>query len=253
MTERIYVGIDDTDTLNSDRGTGKLARWLVGSLPDGVRCCGVVRQQLLVHPDVPYTSHNSAACLILEQTAGAGIEPIVDCAVRHIEQHHLVGSDPGLCVAGADAAACERLSDFGLACTRQVMTREDALAAASGVHLSGLGGSNDGIIGAAAAVGLTASGWSGRYIEYGRLRSQPETMTVAALEAMGVHVLSLDRNATLPASDDHVSTNRWVRPRLIGNRPVLLVSPDGEGRWSNIGSKRRKSHADRGPSGRCSN
>jgi tRNA(Ile2) C34 agmatinyltransferase TiaS len=253
MQQRIYLGIDDTDTLNSDRGTGKLARGLVGSLPDDIRCCGVVRQQLLIHPEVPYTSHNSAACLILEPSGRTGIESIVDCAVQYIERHYLVGSDPGLCVAEAHKASCDRLSDFGLACTCQLMTQIDALAAASGVHLSGHGGSNDGIIGATAAVGLTATGWSGRYIEYGRLRSLPEAMKVAELEAMGIQVVSLDRNAALPASRDTVTTNCWVRPRLIGNRPVLLVLPDGEGRWLNIGSKRRKAHADGEPSGRCSN
>jgi tRNA(Ile2) C34 agmatinyltransferase TiaS len=253
MQQRIYLGIDDTDTLNSDRGTGKLARGLVGSIPDDIRCCGVVRQQLLIHPEVPYTSHNSAACLILEPSGRSGIESVVDCAVQYVERHYLVGSDPGLCVAEADKASCERLNDFGLACTRRLVTQEEARAAANGVHLSGHGGSNDGIIGAAAAVGLTASGWSGRYIEYGRLRSLPETMKVSELETMGVRVVSLDRNAVLPASGDTVSTNCWVRPRLIGNRPVLLVLPDGEGRWLNIGSKRKKTHAGGGPSGGWSN
>jgi len=253
MKEHIYLGIDDTDTLNSDCGTGKLARALAGSLPDDIRCCGVVRQQLLVHPEVPYTSHNSAACLILAPSGRTAIGSIVDCAARYIERHYLAGSDPGLCVAGAYKASCDRLSDFGLACTRQLMTQADALAAANGVHLSGHGGSNDGIIGAAAAVGLTATGWSGRYIEFGQLRSLPETMEVAELEAMGVQVLSLDRNAVLPASRDTVFTNCWVRPRLIGNRPVLLVLPDGEGRWLNIGRKRRKARADDEPSGGWSN
>ena len=40
---RIYIGFDDTDTLEANRGTGKLARWFEGSLPDGCQVWGVVR------------------------------------------------------------------------------------------------------------------------------------------------------------------------------------------------------------------
>lgn len=243
MKQRFYVGIDDTDTLDAPRGTGKLARGLIDTLPGGYRCCGVLRQQLLVDPAIPYTSHNSAACLILEGPAERGLDVLVECAARHIERHFLAGSDPGLCVAAANGSSVRRLSDFGLACTRQVVTQGDAMAAAEGCPLHGLGGSNDGIIGAAAAVGLTATGWSGRYIEFGRLRALAETMRVGELAAMGIHVLSVDRDAKLPASADHVRTNNWVRPRLIGNRPVLLVLPDGAGGWLNVGEKRRKTQA----------
>ena len=63
---RVYLGFDDTDHIDADRGTGKLARWFKDELPAGSRIWGVVRQQLLVHDAIPYTSHNSAACLIAE-------------------------------------------------------------------------------------------------------------------------------------------------------------------------------------------
>ena len=63
---RIYIGFDDTDTLGADRGTGKLARWFEQELPDGCRLWGVVRQQLLLDPAIPYTSHNSSACAVVE-------------------------------------------------------------------------------------------------------------------------------------------------------------------------------------------
>jgi hypothetical protein len=99
--------------------------------------------------------------------------------------------------------------------------------------------------GCAAAVGLTATGWSGRYIEYGLLRALPESMPVGKLESIGIRVLSLDRDAMVPAADDLVHTNRWVRPRLVGNRPVLLVVPKGSGEWVNIGEKRRKESVDK--------
>jgi hypothetical protein len=63
---RVYVGFDDTDTATADRGTGKLARWFEKELPEGCRLWGVVRQQLLLDDAIPYTSHNSSACAVLE-------------------------------------------------------------------------------------------------------------------------------------------------------------------------------------------
>lgn len=62
---RIYLGFDDTDTLDADRGTGKLARWFKNQIPDSCQISGVLRQQLLVHESIPYTSHNSAACVVI--------------------------------------------------------------------------------------------------------------------------------------------------------------------------------------------
>jgi hypothetical protein len=59
MMIRAYIGFDDMVCLNSDCGTGKLARWFQRELPEGRNLWTVVRQHLLVHEDIPYTSHNS--------------------------------------------------------------------------------------------------------------------------------------------------------------------------------------------------
>jgi hypothetical protein len=120
-----------------------------------------------------------------------------------------------------------------------VVNQQMAMRAAAAVHLSGHGGTNDGIIGAAAAVGLTASGWAGRFIAFGNLRRCPEMMPVGRLRRLGVSVVSVDRDAGIPAPSDQVVTNRWLRPRLLGNRPVLLARAEGPGRWRNIDHKRR--------------
>jgi hypothetical protein len=127
-----------------------------------------------------------------------------------------------------------------------VATRAKARAAAQGAHLSGHGGTLDGIIGAAAAVGLTASGWSGRFIELGNLRDFPEELSVSALRQGGIQVVSVDRDAGTPAPSDRVLTNRWLRPRLLGDRAVLLVEPFGRGRWININQKRKKAKTGHG-------
>ena len=238
---RIYVGFDDTDTIDADRGTGKLARWFEEELPEGCRLWGVVRQQLLVHEAIPYTSHNSSACAVVEAAGPEALPSLIARAVDHIERLSLPGSDPGLCVAREGDASLTALWELGRRAATEVVTQADARAAARAVHLSGHGGTEDGIIGAAAAVGLTASGWSGRMIEYrGCLRSFPQSVAVADLEVCGMRVASIDRDAPLPAPGDRVDTQGWLRPRLWGGGAVLPVTQIGPGLWRSLGSKRRK-------------
>ena len=237
---RIYVGFDDTDNIDSDYGTGKLTRHFENVLPEGCSLWGVVRQQLLVDDRVPYTSHNSSACAVVEVTDLSQVDQLIDLAVEHLEQNSAEGSDPGLCVVKEREPVLDHLASFGRSCTARFVTQQDVLKVANGTHLSGHGGTNDGIIGAAAAVGLTFSGWSGRFIEFGRLRDFPDKTSVKELEDVGIHVISLDRNAMVPDSEDTVNTMGWLRPRLWGSRPVLPVLPAGENVWESMGKKRGK-------------
>jgi len=237
---RLYVGFDDTDTLDSDRGTGKLARWFQNELPQSCRLWGVVRQQLLLDPSIAYTTHNSSACAIVEASNLCSIDDLISRAVDHIKQHFITGSDPGLCIAPNDHPALPKLIEFGRACATRVVTQKEAIEAALGSHLSGHGGTNDGIIGAAAAVGLTARGWGGRFIEFGRLRDFPEKVHVSDLERSGIAVVSIDRDAQVPAPEDVVNTKGWLRPRLWAGRPVLPVIPRENHYWEMIGDKNRK-------------
>jgi hypothetical protein len=241
---KIYLGFDDTDNLDSDYGTGKVARWFADGLPDGCRLWGVVRQQLLVDDAIPYTSHNSAACLVIESSRnGALLHELADRAASHLGRYAAAGSDPGLCVAAEGSSGMAGLRDFGLACTHRIVTQEDARRAGLGVHLSGHGGSNDGIIGAAAAVGLTAAGWYGRFIEFGHLRRLPSELRVDELEAQGIRVMAMDRDAPVPKPGDRLRTQNWVRPRLLGGQPVLPVVQQAPGVWETMGGRRGRKNS----------
>jgi len=236
---KIYLGFDDTDSLDCEYGTGKVARWFADELPDGCRLWGVVRQQLLVDAAIPYTSHNSSACLIIEASRnGDLIRELRDRAEQHLERHAVAGSDPGLCLAAEGSPGLAGLMEFGLSCTRRVVTQADALRASAGIHVSGHGGSNDGIIGAAAAVGLTASGWYGRFIELGSLRRLPSELRVDELEDQGIRIMAMDRDAPVPKPADRVRTQNWVRPRLLGGQPVLPVVQQVPGVWETMGGRR---------------
>jgi len=120
----------------------------------------------------------------------------------------------------------------------EVVTQSDAMGAVTGAHLSGHGGTNDGIIGAAAGVGLTAWGWSGRFVEYQqRLRDFPAQVDVAALEEAGMTVLPVDRNVVSPRNSDIVDTDGWLRPRLWGGRPSVPVTLVAPNRWFAFGKR----------------
>jgi len=237
----IYIGFDDTDTPDADRGTGKLARWFEAELPPTCRLWGVVRQQLLLDDAIPYTSHNSSACVVVESPDHdpSLIDDLTFRAIGHIERLSLPGSDPGLCLSYEGHPTLSKLISFGRECATRIVTQKDALQAALGAHLSGHGGTHNGIIGAAAAVGLTAYGWCGRFIEFGKLRDFPEEVTVSELERAGITVVSIDRDATVPDPEDLVNTNGWLRPRLWGGKPGLPVNSKGKNLWVTLGGKRK--------------
>jgi len=237
---RIYIGFDDTDNKDSDFGTGKIARRIESLLPGGCSLWGVVRQQLLFDERIPFTSHNSSACVIVDFSDPAQIDGLLSIAINHVEHESASGSDPGLCLACEGDPALPRLTSFGHLCARKIVTQKDALEAASGIHLSGHGGTNDGIIGAAAAVGLTAAGWSGRFIEFAGLRNYPDIVAVSELDKNGIRVVSLDRDAKIPGPEDMVDTKGWLRPRLWGRKPILPVLSRGENIWESVGEKSRK-------------
>jgi len=237
---KVYIGFDDTDTIDAEVGTGKLARRFEALLPGGCRLWGVVRQQLLVDDRIPYTSHNSSACAVIVLREPSQAEELLSRAIAHIEKESAPGSDPGLCLAPENGFSLSALMDFGVRCTKAIASQEEALTAARGFHLSGHGGTNDGIIGAVAAVGLTAAGWSGRFIEFGRLRDLPDRVPVEELERREMQVIPMDRDGIAPCAGDWVHTNGWLRPRLLGHKAVIAVAPAGPGLWRTLWEKRKK-------------
>lgn len=230
MSIEFLLGVDDTDVLGHQPGTGRLARELAVHLAEAglAQPVGVVRQQLLVDPRVPYTSHNSPACLLLELADDNGSAArLFDTAARYVAGRAAVGSDPGVCLARRSAVA-DTVVGFGHRAASEVLCKADALELAEreGLRLTELGGTGDGVIGALAAVGLTAAGNAGRFLEWqGMLRACTGMVTAAALRAYGITVLCIARNGDPVPDAALVDASGRLRPRLIGGRPVLLVEP----------------------------
>jgi hypothetical protein len=135
------------------------------------------------------------------------------------------GSDPGLCIA-ADVPI--NVIEFGRLAQRQITTQGIArrLADNSGIHLEGLGGTEGGVIGALAAVGLAATENDGRIVQWGEwpddLRS---VVSVSEVLARDVEVRTLQDGRSVTSGT--VDLVKKLRPVLRGGRAILPVSPGG--------------------------
>jgi hypothetical protein len=233
----VLIGIDDTDNQTSP-GTGQLARRLAAELERrGAKPLGITRHQFLLDERIAYTTHNSGACVAVEWN---GAVEELGFAAGLIGEWSAEGSDPGICIAAMEDVPAEVMR-WGWSATREVLTRERALALAegNGMFLRALGGSGDGVIGALGSVGLRADGNEGRYLDLPGLRGLAEFVQIGELKALGIQV---DHGAAVGAGagDARYKTQNWVRPRLVRGRPVWPVEwSEDEHAW--IGIDRKKS------------
>lgn len=222
---RCLIGIDDTDNTES-RGTGFRARQLGARFGEtGLgRLWGITRHQLFVHPSIPYTSHNSAACLDVEIDAARQHDVIALCRT-YLREQSAPGSDAGFCVAPHDAVD-EFLVGFGQAAKTTILSQAQAtyVAAECRVHLEGCTGDHDGIIGALSAVGLRRSGEDGRFIWLPGVRELSGTETAARLLATtGIESVQTQSGEEIPG-EARIRVDPWPRPVLLGGRAVLLAT-----------------------------
>ena len=237
---RFLVGIDDTDNTES-RGTGHRSRTLRELLAGtGVEGAGITRHQLLVDPRIPYTSHNSSACLEVSCPAGREAELIAACRA-FLMRDSAPGSDAGLCVAQWQRVDADVVG-FGERAKRSVLTADEAkdVASAHDLHLEGLTGDGGGVIGALAGVGLRAGGADGRFLWLPGLRDLRGIHRAGRLSEQ-LRLDAIETEAGRPAGrDDRVEVGEWPRPLLRGKRIVLIVEEGDHGEYDWIVSARSR-------------
>lgn len=218
----IYVGIDDTDVEGS-RGTNQLARSLVLALAAEYRCLSIVRHQLLDDPRVPCTTKNGSASIALEPLGPVDIACLAERCRDHMLADFVDGSDPGLCVT---ATVPDAVIDFGLRCQTELVSQAEAheVARRHGILLEGLGGTNGGVIGALAAVGLAATENDGRIVQ---LAQWPDDLSgvqsIDELHRRGVAVWSHADGSRI--NDGLVDIGKRLRPNRRRGENVLFVEP----------------------------
>ena len=212
----IFIGMDDTDNLTS-RGTGHLARHIAAVLAADYTVLGVIRHQLLEDPRVPCTKRNSCAAIILD------VQSMPTSLMEQVQQLMLddfqPGSDPGLCLA---QIVPDIITEFGRRAQTELVTQTDArsLAKTYNIPLLGLGGDEDGVIGALAAVGLAAGGNDGRYVEVGRIRELSGLQPVPTILAAGV--MAVQTLTGQLVAEGLVQTDK-LRPARRNGQPVAVV------------------------------
>lgn len=226
-----YVGIDDTDVIGSP-GTNKLARSLIGSVSEQFSTILAVRHQLLFDPRVPYTSKNSAASIVFEPREGNSLQDLAALLCRAMMEWFVEGSDPGLCITENVPPEVIR---FGRRCQCEVVSQAEAreLATAHGIYLEGLGGTNDGMIGALAAVGLFAGGNDGRVVAIDNHPDDLEGQQAASfLHSRGVaEIRVVDSDEILRAGK--VDVGKHLRPNYRDGKVVLYVESTRNG-WQAV-------------------
>lgn len=222
---KLLIGIDDTDNLDS-RGTGFQARTLGMSLVDAglYELRSITRHQLLVSPEIPYTSHNSSACL--EGKTLAGVQEIIDHCKEFLLRVSAFDSDAGLCVCNADQVVTE-IVDFGNQAKREVLKLNDAidLAHRSGIYLEGFLNTRMGMIGSLAAVGLRKGGCDGRLLWTKNLRESTGVYRVSEyMQRTGIEAVTNREGIRLQGNSTILVTD-WTRPVMLGGLITLLADP----------------------------
>lgn len=221
---KYFIGLDDTDNLES-RGTGHLARMMAQALAQDFHVHGVTRHQLLEDKRVPMTAKNSCAAIIFDGDAHP-LADVADFARKFLMDDFQPGSDPGVCVASEVPA---EIIAYGQRARREFLYQQEPrdLAVAHGIVLEGLGGSQDGVIGALAAVGLAASGEDGRYVQVGSIRDLSGLQPISAVLASGIAaVQTRDEQAVL----DGLILADKMRPARRSEQPILFVE-QAENYW----------------------
>ncbi len=152
------------------------------------------------------------------------MESLVDTLRSFMKRRLLTGSDPGFCVT---LTVPDAITEFGRRCQKELVKQQEArdLAATHGIHLEGCGGTEDGVIGALAAVGLVAEGNDGRVVQIG---SWPDDLfgpqNILSLKARDVEVRCLESGRTVTTGT--VDVGKHLRPSYRGKRIVLHARPE---------------------------
>ncbi|MCA8994338.1 MAG: hypothetical protein KDA88_20335 [Planctomycetaceae bacterium] len=220
----ILLGIDDTDTANSP-GTNQIARRIVDALAPHVPCKMVVRHQLSHNPVIPCTSQNGSASLWFDANE-SHTEEIFETARGVLVANFVEGSDPGIAIA---ALVPQEVIDFGQSCKTAVHTQADArqIAARHGIRLEGLGGTEDGVIGALAAIGLATTRNDGRVVHLQGMSDRRGTIALAELQRLEIVVV--DEASGGEITEGLVQLPKKLRPNLRSDRVVLFVEKSHHG------------------------
>jgi hypothetical protein len=221
---KIYVAIDDTDSID-EGSTGESANGIISHIENSNwgKCHGLTRHQLLIHSDIPYTSHNSSMCFTADIEAEC-LDLLIRDAGDMLRTGSAPGSDPGLCIAPEERIKdASRIMDFGRRAKKEIVTKEEAYALAGdmSVHLSEHGGTGIGVIGALAGVGLRMTKNDGRF--QGKLKLKIDEAPVEEIMRLAPVEIVMTKDGYVLRSNEMVRPGDNLKTVLLDGRRTLLV------------------------------
>ncbi len=190
----------------------------------------ITRHQLLVHPDIPYTSHNSSACIAADGRDDAWMA-LFEAAESFLRAHPQRGANPGLCVA-RESDPPPALQALARRAQREVLdlARFDQEVAAWPLQIWSGGETGQGRIGAVCGVALRSTAEDGRFIDLPGIRAVRGRASVAEiLDRTGVDRVVDEQDRPL-AGDTPIQTRDWIRPELRSGEVVFQVHQE-DGAW----------------------
>lgn len=220
----IILGIDDTDMPNTP-GTNQIARKIAAALSPDYSCRFIVRHQLCDAPEIPCTSQNGSASLWFD-AADSAADHIFTVACEILRQNFVEGSDPGVAITAHESL---KVVEFAMRAKSTIVTQAEArgIATSCGIRLLGLGGTEGGVIGALAALGLAMHQNDGRIVQLGSHADRVGTITVGELRWLGVNVVNESTDGQV--AHGVVDLVKKLRPNMRAGAPTLYVEATANG------------------------
>ena len=222
----LIIGIDDTDNKNT-RGTGFRSRQM-GDLfsKEGYKVLEILRHQLFVHDDIPYTSQNSSASIHI---MADDMDKVISMSRDFLNEIAAEGSDVGLCVTTYDNVN-QDIIEWGRNAKKTVLTKKAALELASknNIFLEGLTGTHDGIIGSLAAIGLRKWGNDGRciWLQGHEIRDLKGIYKIETLKQLvSIDEVQTKEGVTVP-NHEFMNIEEWFRPVIKNGKIISLVESE---------------------------
>ena len=158
------------------------------------------------------------------------LDEIFEIAREEMLNDFIEGSDPGLSVATSEQIKPSLIA-YGKDAQQTVLTQEKARTMAKnlGIRLEGLGGTEDGVIGSIAGLGLAFTSNDGRFLQIGSIRDLIGSQPVQTLLNAGIDgIYTLDGRRVTSGTIWNEET-KSVKPCPVNGKTILFVEEiDGE-------------------------
>ncbi|DAB30358.1 MAG TPA: thiamine biosynthesis protein ThiG [Sulfurimonas sp. UBA12504] len=221
---KTYIAIDDTDEIGYFTSTGEICE----EIREHVERCyskttPITRHQLLLHADIPYTSHNSSMCFTCHLSERE-FEKIKLFIVDYVLSMSASSSAPGICMGfEKDIADKNAFIEYGLDAKKKVLTKDEAykMAREQNLFLKELKNRGDGVIGALAGVALRLSGNDGRI--KGKITLDKKSVSVKEILDLGFFDEVRLSNGTMADTNAMVLIKEYLKGVYLEHKSVLLV------------------------------